>query len=136
MKGNKTLVQIYSSILLTFLILFSTSVFVTNAQEESLLTISKERIDVPISNLTVGWTDSRNIFVSGTASNNSTHNLDDVVVDVSIFDKNDELINKENRFVIPPDSILEAGSIQEFKFFVIADGAVSYNVSAYGSKVS
>ncbi|HET6590015.1 MAG TPA: FxLYD domain-containing protein [Candidatus Nitrosocosmicus sp.] len=122
--------------LISCLILFPIFINISNSQEQSLHPIPRERINVHISNLTVGWTDSRNIYVSGTIINNSTHNLDDVIIDVSIFDENKNLINNENRFVIPSDSILEAGSTQSFKFYVIAEGASSYSISAFGSKVS
>ena len=124
------------SMLISCLILFPIFINISNSQEQSLHPIPRERINVHISNLTVGWTDSRNIYVSGTIINNSTHNLDDVIIDVSIFDENKNLINNENRFVIPSDSILEAGSTQSFKFYVIAEGASSYSISAFGSKVS
>jgi hypothetical protein len=108
----------------------------SNLHGQLIHPISKERIDVPVSNLTVGLTDSENIVVSGIITNNSTYPIDDIVVDASMFDANGELINNENRFVLPPSSILEPGSNLEFRFFVIAEGALSYNISAFGTRVS
>lgn len=105
-------------------------------QGQTLNPIHKDRIEIPISNLTVGWTEAGNIRVSGILINNSTYDLEDIIVDASIFDKNNKTINNENRFVIPPSSVLESTASQEFEFFIIADDAFSYNISAFGSKVS
>ncbi len=96
--------------------------------------ISREKIELPLSNLSVGYTDSGNIFVMGTVINNSTYDVEDVIVDVSLFDKENELVNVDNRFITHPSSILEMGSEQEFKFFVIAEDSYRYNVSSFSSK--
>lgn len=126
---------VWSGLFINSMFIFISFYSVYTQEQQLLYPISKERIEVPISNLTVGWTDAKNIVVSGMVINNSTYPLDDIVVDASFFDENDELINNENRFVIPPSSILQAGSNLEFKFFIIADEAYRYNISAFGTKV-
>ncbi len=133
MKVKATYIILLSAITI-LLNIPNQSLYLTDAQQQEPNIISREKIELPISNLSVGYTDSGNIFVMGTVINNSTYNVEDVIVDVSLFDKENELVNVDNRFITPPSSILEMGSEQEFKFFVIAEDSYRYNVSSFGSK--
>ena len=133
MKVKATYIVLLSAITILSS-LSNQSLYLTDAQQQEPNVISSEKIELPISNLSVGYTDSGNIFVMGTVINNSTYDVEDVIVDVSLFDKENELVNVDNRFITPPSSILEMGSEQEFKFFVIAEDSYRYNVSSFGSK--
>jgi hypothetical protein len=116
-------------------LLITTTIHFAHAQQQELNTVSRDNIDLSISELSVGLTDVGNISVSGIVVNNSTNNVEDVIVNVLLFDRNNELIKQDNRFVTPPSAILERGEEQEFRFFLIAENTYSYNVSSFGSKV-
>ncbi|MDN5868697.1 MAG: FxLYD domain-containing protein, partial [Candidatus Nitrosocosmicus sp.] len=112
-----------------------TTVHLVDAQLQELNAVPRDKVDLSISELSVGWTDSGNVYVSGLVVNNSTNSVEDVIVNVLLFNRDNELIKQDNRFVTPPSSILERGEEQEFRFFLIADNTYRYDVSSFGSTV-
>lgn len=117
------------------IILFTVSVSFIGAQNQGELNvIPRERVNLTLTNISAGITDTGLIYVNGTVLNNSTYNVEDVKVDVKLFSKDNRLINGEIRFVTPPESVLRAGSTQDFRINVIAEDARYYNLSSYGDR--
>lgn len=124
-----------TSIAIISIILFTTSISFIDAQKQvELNVIPRERINLALTNTSAGLTDTGLIFVNGTVLNNSTYDVEDVKVDVKLFSKDNRLINGEIRFVTPPESVLRAGSTQDFRINVIAEDARYYNLSSYGDR--
>ena len=116
-------------------ILFTVSVSFIGAQNQGELNaIHRERVNLTLTNISAGITDTGLIYVNGTVLNNSTYNVEDVKVDVKLFSKDNRLINDESRFVTPPESVLRTGSSQDFGLTVIAENARYYNLSSYGER--
>ncbi len=117
------------------IILFTVSVSFIDAQNQGELNvIPRERVNLTLTNISAGITDTGLIYVNGTVLNNSTYNVEDVKVDVKLFSKDDRLTNEESRFVTPPESVLRTGSSQDFRLTVIAENASYYNLSSYGDR--
>ncbi len=117
------------------IILFTLSVSFIGAQNQGELNvIPRERVNLALTNVSAGITDTGLIFVNGTVLNNSTYNVEDVKVDVKLFSKDNSLINEESRFVTPPESVLRTESSQDFRLTVIAENARYYNLSSYGDR--
>lgn len=73
--------------------------------------------------------------VTGTVLNNSTENVMNIKVDVTLYDADNITIRETSRFVTGPFTVYEPGSVERFSFLMSIDGFDHYTARAYAERV-
>jgi hypothetical protein len=73
--------------------------------------------------------------VTGTVLNNSTENVMNLKVDVTLYDADNITIRETSRFVTGPFTVYEAGSVERFSFLMSIEDFEYYTARAYGERV-
>jgi hypothetical protein len=108
----------------------------TESQEQGLLnSFSNSKVTLKIDNVSVGDSPTGLISVKGIVHNNSTENVENVKVEVKLFDSNNDLITETTRFITPSSSIFKPLYESDFDFLMTSKNVDHYNMTSYGDKV-
>lgn len=102
---------------------------------KNISSASSDVIDVMITNLEVIKSDTGSYSVTGTILNNSTENVDHIMVNVTLFDNKNDAAKVISRFVSGPFNIYPPNAIERFSFIVDSGIYNSYTAKAYADRV-
>lgn len=102
--------------------------------EEEVLALP-DKIILSVSNITVGESTTGLIGVNGIIINNTTESVQDVNVDVTLYDAKNDTIRETSRFVTAPFSSFGPGSTEGFSFLIIAENFDHYTATSYGKRI-
>lgn len=88
-----------------------------------------------ITNITVGNSATGLTTVSGTIQNNSTYTVDNLKVNVTLFDKNNNVIRDTSRFVSGPFTTYEHNSTDSFSFLMSVQDFDHYSARAFAERI-
>ncbi|MGD9533868.1 MAG: FxLYD domain-containing protein [Candidatus Nitrosocosmicus sp.] len=87
--------------------------------------------ELAVQNSTTGLTS-----VSGTIQNNSTEDIENLKVNVTLYDSHNKTIRDMTRFVSGPFTVYEPGSTERFSFLMSVEGFDHYTTTAYAERVT
>ena len=88
-----------------------------------------------ISNMSITDSTTGLTSVTGTVLNNSTENVMNIKVDVTLYDADNTTIRETSRFVTGPFTVYEPGSVERFSFLMSIDDFDHYTARAYAERV-
>ena len=88
-----------------------------------------------ISNMSITDSATGLTSVTGTVLNNSTENVMNIKVDVTLYDADNTTIRETSRFVTGPFTVYEPGSVERFSFLMSIDDFDHYTARAYAERV-
>lgn len=121
------------SIMLIIMYLPTTQSQLAEATLESEL--QGNTINLAISNITIDKSTTGLTSVSGILFNNSTENVENIQVDVKLFDAENKTLRETSRFVTSAFYIFEPGSIVTFNFLMSAENFDHYTARAFADRV-
>lgn len=92
-------------------------------------------INLIINNLTVGYSPTGLVSINGVVFNNSTQNIENIKVDVTLYDAKNNTIMHTSRFVSSAFYIFEPNSTENFDFLMSTENFNHYDVRAYAEKI-
>jgi hypothetical protein len=118
------------------LLLSISNAYILNAQPiTNLSDASPDVVNIIITSLEIIKSTSGSYSVTGAILNNSTENVDHIMVNVTLFDdKNDEQ-KVINRFVSGPFKIYPPNAIERFSFIIDSGNYDSYKAEAFADRV-
>ncbi len=127
---------LFCNLLLSSIFLFSSFFSISFAQQEDNLNGSQPSIIIlSISNMTATASTTGLTSITGTVINNSTENVDDIQVDVTLYDMDNSTIRETSRFVTSPFTVYEPGSMESFSFLMSVEDFDYYTARAYAERV-
>jgi hypothetical protein len=112
----------------------------TYSQEEDEIIIptstNSDIIILDIPNITVEESVTGLTSVVGMIQNNSTENVVDLKINVTIFDAENNVIRDTNRFVSAPFTVYEPNSTERFNFLMSVEEFNNYAATAYAKRAS
>ena len=122
--------------LFSSIFLFSNSFSLSFAQlEDNLESSQPSIIDIALLNMTLTDSSTGLTSVTGTVINNSTENVENIKVNVVLYDSDNSEISETSRFVTGPFTVYEPGSTERFSFLMSVEEFDHYNATAYAEKV-
>ena len=122
--------------LFSSIFLFSNSFSLSYAQlEDNLESSQPSIIDIALLNMTLTASSTGLTSVIGTVINNSTENVENIKVNVVLFDSDNSEIRETSRFVTGPFTVYEPGSTERFNFLMSVEEFDHYNATAYAERV-
>ena len=116
-----------------FLSVFSSS---SMGQISDVLTNSQPNVILlSISNMSITDSTTGLTSVTGTVLNNSTENVMNIKVDVTLYDADNTTIIETSRFVTGPFTVYEPGSVERFSFLMSVADFDHYDARAYAERV-
>ncbi len=91
-------------------------------------------LDIP--NITVEESVTGLTSVDGMVQNNSTENVVDIKINVTLFDAENKTIRDTNRFVSAPFTVYEPTSTETFSFLMSVEEFENYAAIAYAGRAS
>jgi hypothetical protein len=73
--------------------------------------------------------------VTGTVVNNSTENVMNIKVDVTLYDADNITIRETSRFVTGPFTVYDPGLVERFSFLMSTEDFDHYTARAYAERV-
>ena len=73
--------------------------------------------------------------ITGTIENNSTENVENIKVNVTLYDSDNKTIRDTSRFVSGPFTVYEPNSKERFSFLMSVESFDHYRAAAYGELV-
>jgi hypothetical protein len=133
MNFSKCYILVLGNVLIILAILlaelFSNSI---QAQlSENLPSLEPHFINLAISNIILGVSTTGLISVEGTVFNNSTYDVQNVRIDVTIYDAYNNALRETSRFVSSPFTVYEPDSTENFDFLLSAENFHNYTAYAY-----
>lgn len=105
-------------------------------QISDVLTDSQPNVIVlSISNMSITDSATGLTSVTGIVLNNSTENVDNIKVDVTLYDANNITLRETSRFVTGPFTVYEPGSVERFSFLMSVEDFDYYTARAYAERV-
>lgn len=105
-------------------------------QISDVLTDSQPNVIVlSISNMSITDSATGLTSVTGIVLNNSTENVDNIKVDVTLYDADNITIRETSRFVTGPFTVYEPGSVERFSFLMSVEDFDYYTARAYAERV-
>lgn len=92
-------------------------------------------INLAISNITLWESATGLTSVNGIAINNSSENVENVKVDVTLYDTSNNPLGETSRFITNPFTIFEPDSNENFNFLISAENFHNYTAKAYADRV-
>lgn len=102
----------------------------TTANSESGIVI----LDIPDISVDVSATGLTSVV--GTVQNNSTEDVVNIKVNVTLYDSNSNPIRDTNRFVSGPFTVYESNSTERFSFLMSVEEFDNYIATAYAERIS
>jgi len=99
---------------------------------------SQENEDIIILNITdINLEDSTTglTSITGTIQNNSTIDVQNIQIDVTLLDADNNIIRDTGRFVSGPFTVYQPNSTESFSFLMSAEYFDKYEAKAYGERV-
>jgi hypothetical protein len=116
-----------------FLSIFSS---LTMGQTGDVLTNSQsDVIALSLSNMSLTDSATGLTSVTGTVLNNSTENVMNLKVDVTLYNADNITIRETSRFVTGPFTVYEPGSVERFSFLMSVEDFDYYTARAYAERV-
>jgi hypothetical protein len=116
-----------------FLLIFSS---LSMGQISDTLTNSQSNIIlVSISNMSITDSATGLTSVTGNVLNNSTEDVMNIKVDVTLYDADNITIEETSRFVTGPFTVYEPGSMERFSFLMSVENFDHYAARAYAERV-
>ena len=122
----------------TLLISFS-SYFLSYAQEVASDTFNNSQPEIIYLNLTrITLEDSATglTSVAGAIQNNSTENVDNLKVNVILYDDTNSTLRETTRFVSGPFTVYEPNSTESFSFLISIEEFDHFGASAFAERIS
>lgn len=92
-------------------------------------------INLDITNLTITNSPTGLISINGVVVNNSTENIQNIQVDITLYDADNNTIRETSRFISSAFYIFEPGLTEDFNFFMSAEDVNGYTLRAYANIV-
>ncbi len=128
--------MLFYTLLISSIFLFSNSFSLSFAQLEDNLGDSQPSIiDIALLNMTLKSSTTGLASISGTVLNNSTENVENLKVDVILYDSENNTIRETSRFVTGPFTVYEPDSTERFSFLMSVEDFDHYSATAYGERV-
>lgn len=132
----------FDFVLIAFPLLITVSITsLSFSQEVENLTSSSSDADpdiviLDIPNIAVEKSATGLTSVVGTVQNNSTEDVVNLKVNVTLYDSNNEIIRDTNRFISGPFTIYESNSTERFSFLMSIEEFDNYVTTAYAERAS
>ncbi len=120
----------------TLLYLLSPYCYVVAQPTNSISQIQSTQVNLEISNITLGSSPTGLIAVTGIILNNSTENVENLKVDVTLYNSNNIPISETTRFVSSAFYIYEPGTTENFSFLMGTEDFQYYTARAYADRIS
>jgi hypothetical protein len=125
-----------SSFIISTTLLLLISFYPSQAQSTGGISISQPNtINLAISNITLGDSPTGLISLNGVVFNNSTERVENIKVDVTLYDANNNTIRDTSRFISSAFYIFEPGSTVNFDFLMSTGDFNYYTARAYGDRI-
>ncbi len=127
---------ISSSFIVSTTLLLLVFFYPSQAQSTGGISISQSNtINLDISNITLGDSPTGLISVNGIVFNNSTESVENIRVDVTLFDANNNTIRDTSRYISSAFYIFEPGSTVNFNFLMSTGDFDYYTARAYADRI-
>lgn len=73
--------------------------------------------------------------ITGTIQNNSTENVENMKVNVRLYDSENKTLRDTTRFISGPFTVYEPSSTERFSFLMSVEGFDHYKAAAFGERV-
>lgn len=120
---------------LVFLLLAISIALFSASPLKAQLTGSDNRVNLAISNITLGDSATGLTLVNGIILNNSTMDVEDIQMDVVLYDINNNTIQDTSRFITAPFTVVEPNSTETFEFLMLTEDYHHYSANAYADRV-
>ena len=108
----------------------------TMGQTSDILTsFQSEIIALSLSNMSLTDSATGLTSVTGTVLNNSTENVMNIKVDVTLYNADNITIGETSRYVTGPFTVYEPDSVERFSFLMSIEDFDHYNARAYAERV-
>lgn len=100
--------------------------------------VSNLKPDITILNiteLTIGDSATGLTSITGVLQNNSTENVENMKVNVTLYDSENKILRDTSRFISGPFTIYEPNSTERFSFLMSVERFDHYKVTAFGEQV-
>ncbi len=94
-----------------------------------------DSVKILISNLTINKSPSGFISVTGTLQNNSTEEIERIMVNVTFYDNNKNIEREISRYVSGPFTIYSPNSTERFSFIIGKVDYQHYEAKAFATRV-
>ena len=112
------------------------SFYPSQAQSTGGISTSQSNtVNLDISNITLGDSPTGLISINGVVFNNSTEGVENIKVDITLYDANNNTIRDTSRFVSSAFYIFEPGSTVNFDFLMSTGDFDYYTARAYGDRI-
>ncbi|WP_148686435.1 FxLYD domain-containing protein [Candidatus Nitrosocosmicus hydrocola] len=118
-----------STLFLPLLVIMSLPMSTSSSQENEDIIILNIT-DINLEDSTTGLTS-----ITGTIQNNSTIDVQNIQIDVTLLDADNNIIRDTGRFVSGPFTVYQPNSTESFSFLMSAEYFDKYEAKAYGERV-
>jgi hypothetical protein len=73
--------------------------------------------------------------VAGIVQNNSTENVDNLKVNIILYDDSNNTLRETTRFISGPFTVYESNSTEGFSFLMSAEGFDHFTASAFAERI-
>lgn len=130
------IIIIGSSLTISTTLLLLMSFYPSQAQSTGGISTSQSNsVNLDISNITLGDSPTGLISINGVVFNNSTEGVENIKVDITLYDANNNTIRDTSRFVSSAFYIFEPGSTVNFDFLMSTGDFDYYTARAYGDRI-
>lgn len=130
------IIIISSSFIISTTLLLLISFYPTQAQPTGGMSFSQSNtINLAISNITVGDSPTGLTSVNGIVFNNSTESVENIKLDVTLFDANNKTIIDTSRFISSASYMFAPGSTVNFNFLMSTGDFDYYTARAYADRI-
>ncbi len=130
------IIIISSSFIISTTLLLLISFYPSQAQPTGSISISQSNtINLAISNITVGDSPTGLTSVNGIVLNNSTESVENIKLDVTLYDANNNTIRDTSRFISSAFYIFVPGSTVNFNFLMSTGDFDYYTARAYADRI-
>ncbi len=127
-----------SLLIITLTILYSLSpyCYVVAQPTDTISRIQSTQVNLEISNITLGYSPTGLIAVNGIIFNNSTENVNNLKVEVTLYNANNNTISETTRFVSSAFYMYEPGTTENFSFLMGTEDFQYYDARAYADRIN
>lgn len=133
---NFGIIIISSTLAISTTLILWMPLYSSQAQPTGGISISQSNtINLDISNITLGDSPTGLISINGIVFNNSTESVENIKVDVTLYDANNNTIRDTSRFISSAFYTFEPGSTVNFNFLMSTGDFDYYTARAYADRV-
>lgn len=134
-KSEILIRKISLTIFMCWLLLAIYIALIPSFPSQAQLIDSDNRINLAISNITLGESATGLTSVNGVVLNNSTMDVENIQMDVVLYDVNNNTIQDTSRFITTPFTIVKPNSTETFEFLMLTEEYDRYSAKAYAERV-